>query len=60
MEFEIHVLSKMHELTEKICTFVNVNGGYLFIGEHDSNTPKTCKNKHQVRLKYYNNLHTQT
>lgn len=28
----------MHELTEKICTFINVNGGYLLIGEYDSNT----------------------
>lgn len=37
VDFKRNVPSKVRELTEEVCSFLNAAGGYLLIGVNDSN-----------------------
>ena len=37
VDFKRSVPSKVRELTEEVCSFLNASGGYLLIGVNDSN-----------------------
>ncbi len=37
VDFKRNVPSKVRELTEEVCSFLNASGGYLLIGVNDNN-----------------------
>ena len=37
VDFKRNVPSKVRELTEEVCSFLNAAGGYLLIGVNDNN-----------------------